>query len=261
MSNSQSNTLKHCVVGGNGIIVAADVEDLESLQQLMEAVKDIPGIVGIKIGCLLAMDGLARAVEIVRSELGDSVDIIYDHQKGGTDIPGMGKKFAKKLKRCGVGAAILFPFAGSKTQAEWQGACLEQGLEIMVGGIMTHEEFLRSEGGYIDNEAILEMYDLACTNGCKHFVVPGTKPRIEWVKKIRKFLESKLGVGNFSLHAPGLITQGGDISECGNAAGKSFFPIIGTAIYDHPTIELQRAAATTIAGNFLAQLEKAGGVK
>lgn len=255
------NALKHCVVGGNGIVVAADVESLEDLRQLMKAIKYEIGIIGVKIGFLLAWKGLSEVVEIIRDELGDGVDIIYDHQKAGTDIPGMGKKFAKQLKLAGVDAVILFPFAGPETQATWQAACVEEGLEFMVGGIMTHERFLRSEGGYIDNEAVLEIYDLACTNGCKHFVVPGTKPRIEWVIRIRSFLEGKLRAGNFSLYAPGLITQGGDISECGKAAGKSFFPIIGTAIYDHPTIELQRAAATMISTNFLAQLKQSGGGK
>jgi orotidine-5'-phosphate decarboxylase len=94
---------------------------------------------------------------------------------------------------------------------------------------MTHPKFLVSEGGYVADEAVERIYRLACENGVNHFVVPGTK--INWVKKIRQILEEKLGKGNFVLYAPGFISQGGDISECGQAAGDEWHAIVGSAIY------------------------------
>lgn len=245
--------MRQCNVGGSGIIVAADVSGMDALARLLSAIKGVPEIVGIKIGALLAMEGINGVVRMIRSELGDNIDIIYDHQKAGNDIPDIGIPFAKRLQQAGVDAVILFPFTGPRTQLAWMEGCVNTGLDFLVGGIMTHPMFLASEGGYIDDEAVLKIYDLACVSGCRHFVVPGTK--IEWVTAIRSFLENKIGEGNFSLWAPGFLTQGGDISECGAAAGKSFFPIVGRAIYDWPTIEEQRSAATTIVGNFLSQLD------
>lgn len=246
------NAMKNCRVGGKGIIVALDVADMHDLRLLLSAIKDVPGITGVKVGFLLAMQDLSKVVKMIRVYLGDDVDIIYDHQKAGNDIPDMGAPFARCLGKAGVDSAILFPFTGPATQSAWMKACIDTGLEFLVGGIMTHPKFLASEGGYIDDEAVLRIYDLACVSGCRHFVVPGTK--IEWVRIIREFLENKIGSGTFSLYAPGLITQGGDISECGKVAGNSFFPIVGRAIYEHIGIKEQRTAATTIAGNFLTQI-------
>lgn len=246
--------MKHCTVGGCGIVVAADVPTLDKLNDLLIAINDVPSIVGIKIGFLLAMEGLADVANAIRYHLGDNVDIIYDHQKAGNDIPDMGVPFARSLKRAGVDAAILFPFAGPETQKAWTEACFGEGLEVLTGGVMTHPKVLVSEGGYIADDAVLRIYSLAAELGCRQFVVPGTK--LDWVIRIREFLEQKIGQGGFSLHAPGFLTQGGDISECGKAAGSSFYPIVGRAIYDHPTFDFQRAAAMAISTRFLASAER-----
>ncbi len=244
--------MKNISVGASGIIVAADVANHEDLRLLLTALKDIRGIVGVKVGFLLAMQGLEKTVNIIRDILHDDVDIIYDHQKAGNDIPDMGIPFAGALKHAGVNGAILFPFAGPETQTVWTQACFDEGLEVLTGGIMTHARFLVSEDGYIDDAAAFEIYERAADLGCRHFVVPGTK--IDWVIKIRTYLDESLGVGEFSLHAPGFITQGGDISECGKAAGVSFFPIVGRAIYGKIGVAAQKAAATDIAEKFLVYM-------
>lgn len=241
--------MKHCIVGKRGIVVAADVSTLDQLTGLLIAINGIPGIVGIKVGFLLAMQGLVEVVNLIRYHLGDGIDVIYDHQKAGNDIPAMGLPFAKILKKAGVDATIIFPFTGPETQRAWTEACFGEGLEVLTGGVMTHPKVLVSEGGYIDDAAVLKIYSLAAELGCRQFVVPGTK--LDWVIRIREFLEQKIGQGEFSFHAPGFLTQGGDISECGKAAGNSFFPIVGRAIYDQPTFDFQRAAAMAISTKFL----------
>ena len=45
--------------------------------------------------------------------------LVYDHQKGGTDIPRKGDSFAEDCKYAGMDAAILFPFGGPETQRHW----------------------------------------------------------------------------------------------------------------------------------------------
>lgn len=120
-------------------------------------------------------------------------------------------------------------------------ACHDAELPMIVGGIMTHPKFLVSEGGYIADEAVEKIYRLACHWGVTNFVVPGTK--LHWVKKVREILVEELGDGNFVLWAPGFITQGGDISECGQVAGAFWHGIVGGGIYNKPTAEEQRQAA------------------
>jgi orotidine-5'-phosphate decarboxylase len=224
------------------IIVAADVTE-QKLPLLINAVSTVPGISAIKIGFSLGLRGLGQSVRVIRASM-PHTKIIYDHQKAGNDIPATGKEFSQVLKESGVDAAILFPFTGPATQKAWTNDCREAGLPVITGGIMTHQNFLFSEGGYISDEAPEQIYTLACELGVRHFVVPGNK--IEWVKKIRELLVKKLGEGNFDLLAPGFITQDGDISECGKAAGDIWHAIVGSAIYNKPTVEEMEAAAILV---------------
>lgn len=232
------------------VIVAADVPDIYHLKDLAAAVKDVPGIGGFKLGFSLGLQDLTTSVQIVRHYMGATFPIIYDHQKAGTDIPDTGKKFAKVLKDSGVDAVILFPFAGPATQEAWTTACFDAGLQVITGGVMTHPQFLVSEGGYIADESVERIYRNACKWGGTHFVVPGTK--LDWVKRIRGWLINELNESNFVLYAPGFITQKGDISECGQAAGDKWHAIVGSAIYGQLTKETKRQAAIAATGQVMA---------
>jgi orotidine-5'-phosphate decarboxylase len=232
---------KLLIPNSRSVIVACDVSTAAECINLVNAVRNVRGIGGFKIGIEVGLDGLCLVVESVRQILGPNTVLIYDHQKAGNDIPAMGSKFAHKLKSAGCDAAILFPFAGPETQRRWTDSCQEAGLRVIVGGIMTHEQFLVSEGGYISDDAPEQIFELACKQGVRDFVVPGTK--IEWVKRLRALLVDTLGEGNYVLYAPGFITQGGDITECGKAAGSNFHAIVGSAIYEQLTEEKMREAA------------------
>jgi len=226
------------------VVFAADVSTLDELKDLAGAMAGIRGIGGSKVGFTLGLQDLLTVTQIIKDYLGTNFPVIYDHQKAGNDIPDMGKGFAKVLKASGVDAAILFPFAGPATQEAWTKACFDEGLQVLTGGVMTHAEFLESEGGYVADSAVLKIYGLACELGVRHFVVPGTK--INWVTAIRRFLVKELEEGNFILYAPGFITQKGDISECGQAAGDEWHAIVGSAIYNQVTREAKRAAAIAV---------------
>jgi orotidine-5'-phosphate decarboxylase len=233
-------TRKRLIEADRSLVVAADVPSLDSLRELLKPIKGLTGFSAAKLGIELALDGLARSVNLVREVCGEKMICIYDHQKAANDIPEMGPKFAKKLRYCGVSAAILFPFAGPKTQEAWIKGCQDEGLHVLVGSVMTHPEFLVSEGGYISDKAPEKIFSLACELGVRDFVVPGTK--LYWVQRLRTLLDERLGEGGYDLSAPGFITQGGDLSECGKAAGQYFHSIVGRALYGIPINE-RRAAA------------------
>jgi len=170
--------------------------------------------------------------------------IIYDHQKGGTDIPDLGPKFAKAVKSSGADAVILFPFGGGATAEAWIKSCQEEGLVVLVGGHMTQPKFLENEGGFIADFGPEAIYRLAAEKGVTNFVVPGNKT--DYVLKYRQLLEEVLGVDNFILYAPGFISQGGDISETGKVAGSNWHAIVGSAIYKKEGIEAMRQAALEV---------------
>ncbi len=207
------------------IIPACDVP-LDLYEEILRETADIEGVGGYKIGFLLGLEhGLPEVVEVTRKYTDKPV--IYDHQKAGTDIPGTGKKFMDVCRKAGVDAVILFPQSGPETERAWVEAALEKELGVIVGGLMTHPQYLRSEGGYIADEAVIEMYLNAAELGVTDFVVPGNRP--DDIKKIRNSLESE-GVSPV-FYAPGFVTQGGSISDAAQAAGERWHAIVGRGIY------------------------------
>ncbi len=243
--------MKRIIERKRSIIVAADIPDIVALGNLTEAMRGVAGIGGFKVGFTLGLKSLSLVVNMIRRVLGFAFPVIYDHQKAANDIPKMGESFVEILKKAEVDAAILFPFTGPATQKVWTKSCLDAGIQVLTGGMMTHEKFLVSEGGYIADDAPERIYRFACELGVRHFVVPGNK--VDWVKKIRSWLVEELGEGNFVLYAPGFITQKGDISECGQAAGDEWHAIVGSAICDQPTAEEQYKAALAVTRQIASQ--------
>jgi orotidine-5'-phosphate decarboxylase len=239
------------------VIVAADVLNIRDFRKLAMGTIGVPGISAIKFGFTLGLDGIKRAVDVVHNINAGITSCLslYDHQKAGNDIPAMGAKFAWKLKKAGIDAVILFPFTGPVTQTEWTKACQGEGLKVITGGIMTHQQFLVSEGGYIADDAPERIYTLAADKlGVRHFVVPGNK--LHWVQKIKTLLDELLGPGMYVLYGPGFVKQGGDVTECGRIAGDEFHAIIGSAIYGSDEmlnpVRIMKANACQLTSQLLA---------
>ena len=208
------------------IIPACDVTNLKDLKKLVKQTCNVKGVGGYKIGLILGLSfGLPKIVKIIR-ELTD-LPIIYDHQKAGTDIPDLGRNFAKVCKDAGVDAVILFPQSGPATEETWIKSCQEVGLEVLIGGEMTHPKYKKSEGGFISDEALDEIYLNAAKFGVTNFVVPGNK--VERIKHYRSILEP---VKELTFFAPGFVAQGGEITEAAKAAGKFWHAIVGRGIYE-----------------------------
>lgn len=209
------------------VVVAADIEP-GRLSELVKATCLVEGIGGYKVGLRLALgEGLSRIVGTVREHT--HLPIIYDHQKAGNDIPAMGTEFAEVCRKAGVDAVIMFPFSSPVTEERWIKAAQDAGLTVLIGGHMTHEQFLESEGGFIAGSAPDRIYTIAAQNRVRDFVVPGNK--VEFVEHYRDLLEGILGPGNFTLYAPGFITQKGEISDFAKVAGRRWHAIVGSAIY------------------------------
>jgi len=208
------------------IIPACDV-DVKRYEKLIEETSDLKHIGGYKLGFVLGLSiGLTRAVEIARKYT--NKPLIYDHQKAGTDIPDTGKAFFRVMKEAGVDAAIIFPQAGPDTERAWIEAAREEDVGIIVGGLMTHKGYLRSDGGYIADESIIDMYTIAAKMNVADYVVPGNNP--EAITKIRAMIERHDISPTF--YSPGFVAQGGSVSDSSTAAGERFHAIVGRGIYN-----------------------------
>jgi len=213
------------IKSNKSIIPSCDVSDLSKLRSLVKETCSVEGIGAYKIGLELALRfGISAVVREIRKQT--NIPIIYDHQKAATDIPELGEKFAKAVK--GVDAVILFPFTGPETEKAWIKACKKEKLGVIVGGEMTHRGFLESEGGFINEKESFAIYEIAAEQKINDFVVPGNKP--EKIKMYKAFLEAR-GI-NPVFYSPGLIAQGGNITESAKAAGERWHAIVGRALYD-----------------------------
>ncbi len=206
------------------VIPACDVSDLMKLRELVEATCKVKGIGGYKVGFQIVLPhGIRKIVNVIREYTG--LPIIYDHQKAGTDIPAMAENFMDVCSE--VEAVILFPQSGPVTEKTWIKAAQKQGLGVIVGGEMTHPGYLASDNGFINNDAPKRIYEIAAKLGVTDFVVPGNKP--DKIKEYKKLLES-LDVKPV-FYSPGLIAQGGSITDGAKVAGDSWHAIIGRGIY------------------------------
>ncbi len=224
------------LIEGRTVIPACDVP-FEKFEAIVEATADLPRIGGYKIPAHSGRKGWERWVEAARKHT--KKPLIYDHQKAGTDIPDTAGQFMRDLRASGMDAVILFPQSGPRTQVAWTGEALQQGLTVFVGGEMTHPKFMRVAGGYIADEAPDEIYARAARQGVNHFIVPGNKPN-----RIAHYRELILAEGADPVFAsPGLVAQGGKISDAVKAAGDNWHGIAGRAITDKETVAEMRAAA------------------
>ena len=204
------------------IIPALDLTDLDKISQLIEKIDGHDLIYGYKAGFSLGLThGLPKVTEAIRAV--SQKPLIYDHQKAATDIPDTGKLFAGTMKESGMDEVILFPQAGPVTLAAWIEAIQAQNLKVIVGGIMTHPGFTASEGGFIRDEAVIEIYRIAFEKGVRDFVVPLTKPK----ETRRIYTEAGLD-DSCSFYSPGYGKQGGGPEQFSFI--KNHYIIIGRSL-------------------------------
>lgn len=212
------------------VIPACDVSSLKLLDKLVKETCKVRGISAYKIGMELVIPfGIKEVIKTIRKRT--KLPIIYDHQKAATDIPEMGERFMKAVK--GVDYVILFPMAGPVTEEKWIKAAFKEKLQVIVGGEMTHKAYMERAGGFILNMAPKQIFKIAANFGVRDFVVPGNRPFM--INEYKRFLES-FGIKPI-FYSPGLIAQGGSLTEGAKAAGENWHAIVGRALYNAKNIK------------------------
>lgn len=224
------NRNEHFLRASKGIIIAADVPTISNLRDLAHICSQVSDVVAVKVGFSLALRYSLPSVVSAVNEV-CTLPVIYDHQKAGTDIPAMGKPFTQACRDAGVQGVIFFPQAGPKTLEAFLTAAFDFELVPIVGLAMTHPAYLKSEGGFIDDDATDSAFKIAIDNGVRNFVLPGTKPDL-----IKKFADNPLGsIRPATIMMPGIGSQGGAITTAFEATqGHNPFAIIGSAVYNAP---------------------------
>lgn len=209
----------------HGIICACDVDDLLTARRLVEAIDSVEGLVGYKLGALLALrHGLATVVRAMREMT--SKTLLYDHQKAGLDIPSMAAEYVGVCRESGVNALILFPLAGPAALDAFVGEALKAKLVPIVGGALPLKDYSVRGGGYVASTALARITDRAFSLGGRDFVIPATN-----IAAVRQHARNFAGLGT-RLFMPGIGALGGEITKAFSAAsGISAYAIVGRSIY------------------------------
>lgn len=211
------------------IVIACDVQDAESLERLVASTHQVAAVGGYKLGFSLGLRyGLPGLVSIVRRYTRKPV--IYDHQKGGTDVPHTASLFAGVMSSAGIDYAILFPFSSPSTEAAWIRALQQEGVTPIVGAMMTTPDFMAENGGFFSRGIVSRIFQIAAELGVDHFVLPANKP--EQALELRKEIEAN--VGNPVFFLPGVGAQGGELSRLRAVMGRRWHGIVGRTVYASP---------------------------
>jgi len=224
---ADENKMDRIIRYDHSVVLACDVRSMKEFEHLIEKTCNVQRIGAYKIGSILTIRyGLPLLVQTARKFT--DLPIIYDHQKAMTDIADLGKDFMNVVKESGADAVIGFPQSGPVTEETWITASKNVGLKVIVGGEMTHPKYKRSEGGYIADESLDDIYLLGARLGVNNYVVPGN--RAERVSHYKHLLKD---VNSLTFFAPGFVAQGGAITDVARAAEElSWHAIVGRAIYE-----------------------------
>jgi orotidine-5'-phosphate decarboxylase len=224
----------------HGIICATDLDDLQAIARLVEAIDPVGAMVGYKFGSVLALRfGLATVVKTFRGLTAKW--LIYDHQKAGLDIPSMAPQFAAVCRDAGMDALILFPVAGPGSVDAFVGATLHAGLVPIVGGALPLPDYLAPGGGFVAEDALPRILDRAWALGARDFIIPATD-----TPAIRTHAAKFTARPGTRLFMPGIGPLGGEITGAFEAARPlDSYAIIGRAIYaaSNPVEAARRLAA------------------
>jgi orotidine-5'-phosphate decarboxylase len=209
-----------------GIIPALDLDDAERLKRIVAATCEVEGVVGYKLGAVIALRlGLGPAIDAVR-QLTD-LPVLYDHQKAGTDIPSMSDGFTKACRDAGADGLVLFPLAGREAVRQFAERTRQRGMTPLVGGELPYPEYRARHGGFVHDGALARILDEATGVGVDHVIIPANDP-----KKVRRHTGAvRRRVARPSVFLPGIGTLGGSIDAAFAAAeGCRRYAIIGRSI-------------------------------
>jgi orotidine-5'-phosphate decarboxylase len=180
---------------------------------------DLDCVGGYRIGSKMNLSyGLPKAVEITRKY--SSKPIIYE--QSGIDTLESGVEFIRALRKAGVDAVIIFPQAGHGDEKAWIEAALERDLGVIIGRPPAHHKCLRSEGGYLMNEAIMKTALNAADSGVRDFAMTGSDPAE--IREMRKVLESR-GIEPV-FYSQDFLEENGSMTDYAKAAGNRWHEVM-----------------------------------
>lgn len=204
------------------LIVSLDCSLAKALEIVKET-KDIEQVYGYKVGLHLALTfGLIRASNEIKLRA-PFKKVIYDHQKGCTDVPHVGKNFADVVKTTRVDEVILFPLTGLVSLENWVRELQKRDVPVIIGGRMTHDGFSKEAGGFITTEDSLKIYQKASELGVDRFVLPPKDS--EFHKRFVEVVKS-----DHLIYSPGFGAQGCEENNFTN------YPIVGRSIYNSDNV-------------------------
>lgn len=183
----------------NGILIEFNSDNTKIISSIITSTRDFPFIVGYKINAeSIILSGLESIVKLIKEQ--SSLPLIYDHQKFGSDNPDISwGGIIEKIKKVGVDALVILPYAGKEILKRIIKSCNKIGLLAIVCGDLSYKGYFNDEGGYIDSDSQQRIYLDAARLGVSHFLMSCN--RLERIKIYCHQLGSIVGQLNIFLTA------------------------------------------------------------
>ncbi|MHB1252627.1 MAG: beta/alpha barrel domain-containing protein [Candidatus Humimicrobiaceae bacterium] len=164
----------------NGILIELNSDSEKIINNIISSTKDLPFIIGYKLNAeSIILNGLKSTVKLIKKQT--NLPLIYDHKKLGSDSPDIsGGNIIEKIKKAGVDAVVILPYAGKEILEKIIESCNEVGLLTVVCGDLPYKGYFNDEDGYIDTESQQKIYLDAARLGVSHFLMSCN--RIERIK-------------------------------------------------------------------------------
>lgn len=155
----------------NGVIIDLCCLHGKSYMAAIEAADNIPFVAGYRVGTLPVLEyGLKDTIRSIRKISGKPV--IYDHQKLGSDLPGVYKDgMLDLIKSFGTDGVFIFPLGGKEVLESIINKCNDIKLIPVVCGDLSYKGFFTEEGGYMDIDVQQRIYLDAASYGVSHFMM------------------------------------------------------------------------------------------
>lgn len=158
-----------------GLIPALDVATLDDARRLLDTLDGVEGIVGFRIGAVLALrHGLPDLVRRLKDHT--DLKLIYDHQRAGIGLAVDVERLAGLAQEVGIAALTIMPLGGPSILDAAIASAQAHELLPIIGGELPLADYKERAGGYVAEEAPMMIAERALGLGADHLLISGHEP-------------------------------------------------------------------------------------
>lgn len=179
----------------SGLILNCDTT-LKDFMEVINLTYDQKEVLGYKIGSKLINEiGFINLNKYIYNLVNKY--IIYDCIEAGNTNSYISKGIFDNIINSNIDSIVISPRSGPKYYLEWLNLLLSQNIHIIINGLPNIKNYLVSDGGYISDSSIIDIYMQAASKNIFDFLFTAEKPNsLNYIINIIKTIYSN----NLNIH-------------------------------------------------------------